>query len=149
MPMLFPLLPVQFQPTPSVMTSSLREQTIHISGYRAYFLFSDEGVHFAIQKGLQASRSTVKYFRHNDMDHLESLLKKQKEEDMKVRGHAPMPKAFVFIIVALLQNPKKAQATRQFMVVEGLYINYGDICPFPKLVLHIFTLNVVMPSATF
>ncbi|XP_065830585.1 serine palmitoyltransferase 1-like [Oscarella lobularis] len=77
-------------------------------------IFADEGVHFAIQKGLQASRSTVKYFRHNDMDHLESLLKKQKEEDMK--------------------NPKKAQATRQFMVVEGLYINYGDICPFPKLV---------------
>ena len=29
---------------------------------------------------------------------------------------------------------KKAKVTRRFIVVEGLYVNYGDICPLPKLV---------------
>eukprot|EP00118_Oscarella_pearsei_P002334 m.10264 g.10264 ORF g.10264 m.10264 type:complete len:473 (+) comp22097_c0_seq2:29-1447(+) len=81
---------------------------------REDIIFVDEGVHFAIQKGLQASRSTIRYFRHNDMGDLERLLNNQKEENMK--------------------NPKKARVTRQFMIVEGLYMNYGDICPFPKLV---------------
>lgn len=33
-----------------------------------------------------------------------------------------------------LQNPKKAKATRRFLIVEGLYQKYGDICPLPKLV---------------
>lgn len=69
---------------------------------------------FAIQKGMQASRSTIKEFKHNDMEDLERLLKEQQEEDKK--------------------NPKKAKVTRRFMVVEGLYMNYGDICPLPKLI---------------
>ena len=38
------------------------------------FFFSDEAVNFAIQKGLDASRSKVKYFKHNDVQHLEQLL---------------------------------------------------------------------------
>lgn len=46
--------------------------------------FSDEGVHFAIQKGLTASRSKIMYFKHNDMDDLERLLKIQEKEDKKV-----------------------------------------------------------------
>uniref|UniRef100_A0A8R1DYV2 Serine palmitoyltransferase 1 n=1 Tax=Caenorhabditis japonica TaxID=281687 RepID=A0A8R1DYV2_CAEJA len=47
-------------------------------------IFVDEGVNFAIQKGLQASRSRVEYFKHNDMDHLERLLQEQEERDKKV-----------------------------------------------------------------
>ena len=45
---------------------------------------SDEGVCFAVQKGLVASRSKIKYFRHNDMDHLEQLLEEQLKLDKKV-----------------------------------------------------------------
>ena len=45
---------------------------------------SDEGVCFAVQKGLIASRSKVKYFRHNDMEHLEQLLEEQLKLDKKV-----------------------------------------------------------------
>ena len=45
---------------------------------------SDEGVCFAIQKGLSASRSKIKYFRHNDMSHLEQLLEEQLKLDKKV-----------------------------------------------------------------
>ncbi|MGH0177969.1 UNVERIFIED_CONTAM: hypothetical protein FKN15_076226 [Acipenser sinensis] len=33
-----------------------------------------------------------------------------------------------------VKNPRKARVTRRFIVVEGLYINTGDICPLPELV---------------
>ena len=46
--------------------------------------YSDEGVCFPIQKGLAVSRSKLKFFRHNDMDHLEELLEEQKKLDAKV-----------------------------------------------------------------
>ena len=47
-------------------------------------LCRDQGVHFAIQKGILASRSNVRYFKHNDVEDLERLLKIQAEEDKKV-----------------------------------------------------------------
>lgn len=81
---------------------------------RGDIIFADEAVHFAIQKGILASRSDVKYFKHNDLDDLERLLKEQEEADRK--------------------NPKKAKVTRRFLCIEGLYLNYGDICNLPKMV---------------
>ncbi|XP_059170933.1 serine palmitoyltransferase 1-like [Physella acuta] len=81
---------------------------------RGDIIFADENVNFSIQKGLVASRSHIKWFRHNDMEHLEALLIEQAKADKK--------------------NPKKAKVTRRFIVVEGLYINTGSICPLPKLV---------------
>uniref|UniRef100_A0A3Q4GNZ0 Serine palmitoyltransferase 1 n=1 Tax=Neolamprologus brichardi TaxID=32507 RepID=A0A3Q4GNZ0_NEOBR len=81
---------------------------------RGDIIFVDEAACFAIQKGLQASRSLIKYFKHNDMEDLERLLKEQELEDLK--------------------NPRKARVTRKFIVVEGLYINTADICPLPELV---------------
>ena len=42
-------------------------------------------MNFAIQKGLDASRSKIKYFRHNDVDHLKQLLEIQAIEDKKVK----------------------------------------------------------------
>ena len=47
---------------------------------------SDEGVNFAVQKGVEASRSKVRYFHHNDMDHLRRLLEEQHQQDLKVGG---------------------------------------------------------------
>ncbi|XP_026996998.1 serine palmitoyltransferase 1 isoform X1 [Tachysurus fulvidraco] len=81
---------------------------------RGDIVFVDEAACFAIQKGLQASRSFIKYFKHNDMEDLERLLKEQEVEDQK--------------------NPRKARVTRKFIVVEGLYLNTADICPLPQLV---------------
>lgn len=81
---------------------------------RGDIVFVDEAACFAIQKGLQASRSFIKYFKHNDMEDLERLLREQELEDLK--------------------NPRKARVTRKFIVVEGLYINTGDVCPLPDLV---------------
>ncbi|XP_029195796.2 serine palmitoyltransferase 1-like [Acropora millepora] len=80
---------------------------------RGDVVFCDKGVSFAIQKGLVASRSRVMWFEHNDMEDLERLLLEQKEKDEK--------------------NPKKASVTRRFLIVEGIYVNYGDIAPLPKL----------------
>lgn len=81
---------------------------------RGDVIFVDENVNFAIQKGLDASRSKIRFFRHNDMADLERLLLEQVALDKK--------------------NPKKAQVTRRFLIVEGIYINSGDICPLPELV---------------
>lgn len=80
---------------------------------RGDVIFCDRGVNFAVQKGLQASRSRLEFFDHNDTDDLERLLEAQAEKDR--------------------HNPKKAKVTRRFLVVEGVYLNYGDICPLPKL----------------
>lgn len=32
------------------------------------------------------------------------------------------------------KNPKKARTIRRFLIIEGLYVNYGDICPLPRMV---------------
>eukprot|EP00055_Hartaetosiga_balthica_P009504 m.37990 g.37990 ORF g.37990 m.37990 type:complete len:480 (+) comp6771_c0_seq3:445-1884(+) len=81
---------------------------------RGDLIFCDESVCFSIQKGLDASRSTVVYFKHNDMNDLEDKLKAQQKIDNK--------------------DPVKAMATRRFIVVEGIYVNTGSICPIDKLV---------------
>ncbi|KAJ6648610.1 Serine palmitoyltransferase 1 [Pseudolycoriella hygida] len=77
-------------------------------------VFVDECVNFAIQKGLDASRSKIVYFKHNDMNDLDRLLAEQQIADIK--------------------NPKKAGKSRRFLIAEGIYMNTGDICPLEKLV---------------
>lgn len=71
-------------------------------------------MNFAIQKGLDASRSTIVFFKHNDVEDLERLLLEQEKRNQK--------------------NPKKALKTRRFLVAEGIYMNTGEICPLPDLV---------------
>uniref|UniRef100_A0AAQ6A0J7 Serine palmitoyltransferase 1 n=1 Tax=Amphiprion ocellaris TaxID=80972 RepID=A0AAQ6A0J7_AMPOC len=94
---------------------------------RGDIIFVDEAACFSIQKGLQASRSFIKYFKHNDMEDLERLLKEQEVEDQK--------------------NPRKARVTRKFIVVEGLYINTADICPLPEL--HILSIFLFVMNLSF
>ncbi|KAH8372587.1 hypothetical protein KR009_000147 [Drosophila setifemur] len=81
---------------------------------RGDVIFVDEAVNFAIQKGLDASRSTIVFFKHNDVDDLERLLIEQQKRDQN--------------------NPKKALRTRRFLVAEGIYMNTGEICPLPQLI---------------
>lgn len=80
----------------------------------APFTRSDESVNFSIQQGIIASRSTVHYFKHNDVQDLARLLKEHAREEEK--------------------NPKLARTRSRFILVEGLYINHGDICPLPEIV---------------
>ncbi|XP_053607001.1 serine palmitoyltransferase 1 [Plodia interpunctella] len=77
---------------------------------RGDIIFVDEKAWFAIQKGLDAARSTVRYFKHNDMGHLEELL-----------SEAAQRKEL---------NPKR----RAFLVAEAVYFNTGEMCPLKRLV---------------
>uniref|UniRef100_A0A915LHU3 Serine palmitoyltransferase 1 n=1 Tax=Meloidogyne javanica TaxID=6303 RepID=A0A915LHU3_MELJA len=77
-------------------------------------IFVDKSVNFSIQKGLQASKSKIIWFNHNDMDHLERLLEEQSLADSK--------------------NKTKTATIRKFIVVEGIYANTADLCPLDKLI---------------
>ncbi|XP_055371180.1 serine palmitoyltransferase 1 [Condylostylus longicornis] len=77
-------------------------------------IFADEQVNFAIQKGIEASRSVAYFYKHNDMEDLERLLVEQSKREIK--------------------NPKKAAKTKKFLIAEGIYMNTGEICPLPELI---------------
>ncbi|KAI9106643.1 hypothetical protein K1719_022171 [Acacia pycnantha] len=70
----------------------------------------DEGVHWGIQNGLYLSRSTVVYFKHNDMDSLRETLGK---------------------ITAKIKQAKKV---RRYIVVEAVYQNSGEIAPLDEII---------------
>lgn len=82
---------------------------------RKDLVYVDEKVNFAIQKGLDATKANIIYFKHNDVNDLCNLLIKQAKLDK--------------------QNPKKAAKTKRFLIVEGIYMNTGNICPLPELVI--------------
>ncbi|KAI0327510.1 serine palmitoyltransferase [Cubamyces sp. BRFM 1775] len=79
---------------------------------RGDVIVADRGVNFAIQKGLQISRCTVRWYDHNDMDSLEHVLESVEKERKKRRG--PL--------------------TRRFIVTEGIFDHDGVISDLPKLV---------------
>ena len=79
---------------------------------RGDLIVCDAGINYALQSGVILSRSTVHYFRHNDVADLESLLSRLSEEDRR--------------------SGKKLR--RRFVVVEGIYNNYGDIAALDRIV---------------
>lgn len=79
---------------------------------RGDLILADEGVNWGIQNGLYLSRSTVKFFKHNDMSSLESLLLDVHKED---------------------QRNRKA-LNRRYIVVEAIYQNSGQMAPLPDLI---------------
>ncbi|XVE91113.1 hypothetical protein DITRI_Ditri20bG0129000 [Diplodiscus trichospermus] len=70
----------------------------------------DEGVHWGIQNGLYLSRSTIVYFKHNDIESLEKTLEKITTEN------------------------QKAKKMRRYIVVEAVYQNSGQIAPLDKII---------------
>lgn len=62
-------------------------------------IFADQAVNFAIQKGLSASRSKIKFFKHNDTQDLERLCKEQEMEDQKVSFHLWSVRDFTFFLI--------------------------------------------------
>ncbi|TQB72331.1 serine palmitoyltransferase component [Monascus purpureus] len=77
---------------------------------RGDIIVADKGVSFAIRRGIQISRSTVRWYEHNDMEDLERVLAKVTKE----------------------QNRK--MLTRRFIITEGLFESYGDMVDLPKLI---------------
>ncbi|CAO1614307.1 unnamed protein product [Parajaminaea phylloscopi] len=78
---------------------------------RGDIIVADKGVNFAIQKGISISRSTVRYYDHNDLDALEATLKS---------------------VVA--QYKRKKPLTRRFIITEGVFENDGQISNLRRLI---------------
>lgn len=79
---------------------------------RGDIIVADRGVNFAIQKGIQISRSTVKWFDHNDLKSLEEVLEVVEKERRKKGG----------------------KVTRRFIVTEGIFEKDGAMVDLPKIV---------------
>ncbi|KGO37819.1 Pyridoxal phosphate-dependent transferase, major region, subdomain 1 [Penicillium expansum] len=77
---------------------------------RGDIIVADKGVSFAIRKGIQISRSTVRWYEHNDMEDLERVLAKITKE----QARKPL--------------------TRRFIITEGLFESYGDMADLPKII---------------
>ncbi|KAF3916607.1 hypothetical protein ABW20_dc0103619 [Dactylellina cionopaga] len=77
---------------------------------RGDIIIADEKCNFAIQKALQLSRSTIRWYKHNDMDDLEKALKKVERE---YRGR---------------------ELTRRFIVTEAVFEDGGDVADLGTIV---------------
>jgi serine palmitoyltransferase len=77
---------------------------------RGDIIVADKAVNFAVRKGIQISRSTVRWYEHNDMEDLENVLKK------------------------VVKEQAKKPLTRRFIITEGLFENIGDVVNLPKIV---------------
>ncbi|KAI9707242.1 MAG: serine palmitoyltransferase component [Candelina mexicana] len=76
---------------------------------RGDIIVADKAVNYAIRKGLQISRSTVRWYEHNNMEDLQRVLEKVTREQAK----KPL--------------------TRRFIVTEGIFENVGDVVDLPKI----------------
>lgn len=80
---------------------------------RGDIIVADDQVSVSSQNALQLSRSTVYYFKHNDMKALEEILAELDQREREDRLPA---------------------IPRKFILTEGLFHNTGDIAPLPELV---------------
>jgi serine palmitoyltransferase len=78
---------------------------------RGDVIVADRAVNYSIRKGLEASRSNVKWYNHGDMDDLEKVMKSVAKEQAKAK-----------------------KLTRRFIVSEGLFETVGDACDLPRLI---------------
>ncbi|EAU83793.1 serine C-palmitoyltransferase [Coprinopsis cinerea okayama7 len=79
---------------------------------RGDIIVADRAVNFAIQKGIQISRSTVRWYDHNDLKSLEEVLIQVEKERKRKRG--PL--------------------TRRFIITEGIFERDGAMVDLPKLI---------------
>lgn len=87
--------------------------TIPAFSKKGDLLILDEACSEPILTGCNLSRSTVQFFKHNDMKDLEAVLRKIESDDKRLR--------------------RDASKQRRFIVVEGVYRNTGDICPLKEI----------------
>ncbi|KAL2045517.1 hypothetical protein N7G274_001945 [Stereocaulon virgatum] len=77
---------------------------------RGDIIVADKAVNYAIRKGIQISRSTVRWYEHNDLEDMERVLGK------------------------VVREQSKKPLTRRFIVTEGLFENVGDMLDLPKTI---------------
>jgi len=72
------------------------------------YLIVDKGVNLAAQNGALLSRSEVIWVNHNDVEDIQRALDS-------------------------LSDVFRKKKKRVFLIIEGIYSNYGDICPLPQI----------------
>jgi len=72
----------------------------------------DKGCSISLQIGANLTRAQTLWFEHNNMEDLERILKGIQRVDQQTKRVIP----------------------RRFIVFEGVYYNYGDISPLPKII---------------
>ncbi|KAK4074188.1 hypothetical protein Trihar35433_3662 [Trichoderma harzianum] len=78
---------------------------------RGDVIIADAAANYSIRKGLQISRSNIRWFKHGDMGDLEKVMKSVVNE-----------------------QAKSGKLTRRFVVTEGLFETTGDVTDLPRLV---------------
>lgn len=78
---------------------------------RGDVIIADREVNYPIRKGLEVSRSNIRWYNHNDMDDLERVMQAVVKEQAKAK-----------------------KLTRRFVVTEGLFELTGDEIDLPRLV---------------
>jgi serine palmitoyltransferase len=94
--------------------ASAATSTIAAFAKRGDLLIVDEGVNEALLVGVTLSRANVRYFRHNNMRDLRKVLEKIKTHDESCHRHS--------------------SDQRRFLIVEGVYRNWGTIAPLDEIV---------------
>lgn len=77
---------------------------------RGDIIVADKAINYSIRKGLQISRSTVKWYEHNDVKDLERVL------------------------AQVVKDQARKPLTRRFLVTEALFEDIGDVVDLPKIV---------------
>lgn len=95
-------------------SASAVSSTLPAFAKRGDLVIADAGCHEPITTAINLSRAICKTFSHNDMDHLERILEDIKKTD--------------------IEWGRNTKEQKRFIVVEGLYKNYGDIAPLDKLI---------------
>lgn len=77
---------------------------------RGDIIVADKAVNYSIRKGIQISRSTVRWYEHNDMEDLRRVVEK------------------------VIKEQGKKELTRRFIITEGMFENVGDVVDLPQVV---------------
>ncbi|KAI5281864.1 serine palmitoyltransferase component, partial [Ascosphaera aggregata] len=77
---------------------------------RGDIIVADKGCNYSLRKGIQISRSMVRWYEHNDMEDLARVLARVTEEQ------------------------KMKPLTRRFIITEGLFDSRGDMSDLPTLI---------------
>jgi len=109
--------------------ASTCSSTVAAFAKRGDLIVVDEGVYEPLIAGIKLSRSSIKWFKHNDMDDLRRVLEEVRATDRKLK-RAP-------------------NAQRRFIVVEGMYRNTGSIAPLDQIVAlkHEFSCRLILDES--
>ena len=77
---------------------------------RGDIIVADKAVNYAIRKGIQISRSSVRWYEHNNLEDMERVLK------------------------GVVKEQEGRALTRRFIATEALFENVGDMLDLPRVV---------------